>query len=293
MAQTNFLDLKIKRILNKFVNYLKNNKRRIIINIIIFFSLSLVLLLFDQLTKYFIFDPKNLYTGGLIVFQPHSLIAFRSVLHHGVTIRSSLGINISFGAIHTITIGIIIFTLIGSIFSTNYFILIIFAFMFNGALGNGIDRLIIWNIPESQIINQTNSVRDIIYFPFFHHLLKRDLGTLNIADMYIVLSMCLFIIYFLISLVLNYWNSKFDLKTLKEKRDKLQAKIAKIEMDNPSSPLRIQLTKEYEENDKQINKIQERENNFIEKVQELKQKKEKLTFREKFILWKYNKKFKK
>lgn len=294
MAKIDLLNQKIKKAIKKIISYIKANKYRIIINTIIFLSLSLLLLLFDQLTKYFLFDINNLYKGAPIDFQPRSFIAFRSVLHHGVTIKSSLGINISFAAIHIISAAIIIFTLIGAIFSSNYFILVIFSLMFNGALGNGIDRLIPWSAPQFEIINQYNSVRDILYFPFLHHLFRVDLGTLNVADIYIVSSIFLFVVYFIHSFTLSYYKSKYDLKTLKEKREKIQAKIAKIEMENPSSPLKIQLTKEYEENEKQINKVQLKESQLLKKVQELEQKEiKKLTFKEKFILWRYKRKFKK
>ncbi|MBR4025826.1 MAG: signal peptidase II [Mycoplasmataceae bacterium] len=184
--------MKLRHHWNNFIDYVDNNKKKIIINYCVFFAVAILMLVFDLLTKQFLFkNPDNLeepgiqYTHGPVQHD-FGIIGIRSVINEGLTFFPSTSINVLLVTFFNviILIGCIVFILFFN--STWYSVFI--GCIFAGALGNTIDRLTFgW-------------VRDIIFTPWF------DNGTFNVADVLVIVGCVGLVITLVTQFLISYWK---------------------------------------------------------------------------------------
>ncbi|TDV23248.1 signal peptidase II [Mycoplasmopsis mustelae] len=170
--------------IKKFLHYLKNNKKRILITYIFMFGALIVFLAIDQITKNLLFshgaistlnnhqvqfsdgsykDAESIYPGS-DKWINYVIIGVRSIWHGGITFAKTRNTNL------IQTISILLFILI---FCYGFFIerknktrAILIGCILAGDLGNALDRFIF-----------AGYVKDIFYIPFVH-----SNGTFNFAD---------------------------------------------------------------------------------------------------------------
>lgn len=200
----------LKNLVNRFVSHLKNNKKKILINYLIFLGVFAVFLLIDQLTKTFIFHHGDINTLDLndTVIMPDGtrkpaesiypyvssewtkfgLITIRSIWHRGVTLWE----NVNIVLIQVLSAIIFLVTLTSIMFLTEkkkrvYFYIVALAILSAGDMGNFLDRCLF-----------KGHVKDWFFFNFI-----KDRGTLNLADSFIFIGICLFIITSFISIIME------------------------------------------------------------------------------------------
>lgn len=191
---------KIQVKFNELIKYVKNNKKQILVNYLIFIVLFVILLLVDQLTKTFIFvhgDVHNLNENGLVYVNgywsnPESInyksiinygiFGIRSIWHRGVTFLPS---TFSITIIQIISILIFIFCLFVPLM-INKKLTVFICFIASGDFGNMLDRFIF-----------NEYVKDIFYFPWI------DKGTFNLADAWVMIGAVLIFVYLVIELILD------------------------------------------------------------------------------------------
>ncbi|MGL4183607.1 MAG: signal peptidase II [Metamycoplasmataceae bacterium] len=173
-----------KRLKLFIINKWNNEKKYIIRNYIIFFSLVLCLILIDLLTKEFIFQ-WNVYgqTGnGEIIFQ-NPFIGFRSIANPGLTF---INFEIPVWLVNLFSVLILFFSTVVVYFCKSWTFIIWSIFTFAGTFGNFYDRAAFNGV-----------VRDIIYFPFLQGNSFFG-GTFNFADMFVVFGSISGLIFILI-----------------------------------------------------------------------------------------------
>ena len=166
---------------NNFIDYLQYNKKRIIINFIVFLSIFTILILMDLLTKQFLFDEFLADSDGLEIQHKNWLFGIRSVKNTGLTFATKSNANIPLVTFFNILI--LLICLCSVIFLRSWIFSLFVGFIFAGSLGNTIDRLAF------------GYVRDIIFLPWADH------GTFNFADCDVIIGCCgvvisLFAIFF-------------------------------------------------------------------------------------------------
>ncbi|MBN3534932.1 signal peptidase II [Mycoplasma procyoni] len=161
----------IKKSFQKWLIYIKEfDKKRLLFNGIITFSILLALILVDQLTKNLIFEHKEFverpnWVEGKNLFD-YKVIGFRPILHVGVT--SKLHEKLGFITIHILSVVVFLVALHFMIFAKKYYYIVVLGFLAAGDFGNMLDRFI-----------YANGVKDILFIPW------RDNGTFNFADLFI------------------------------------------------------------------------------------------------------------
>lgn len=176
---------------NNFIDYVDSNRKKILTNYFVFFVFASLMLVFDLLTKHFLFINPNGDSGELEytwgpVQHNFKIFGIRSVINTGLTFIPSSTINVALVTFFNvfILIGCIVFILFFNSTWYSVFIGLIFA----GALGNTIDRLAFgW-------------VRDIIFIPWF------DNGTFNIADVSVIIGCIGLAITLICQFLIAYWK---------------------------------------------------------------------------------------
>lgn len=196
----------IQNFFRKQKQYFKNHKKRILINYIVFFSVFVAFLLFDILTKHYLFyfhdgsrfwdgtqeGLKGLYEESGTVTYESLLIGIRSVGHIGVTFipgNSPTFITI----IQTLGIVLFLILLISIPYMTSPWFVVAAAIIAAGDMGNTIDRFV-WD----------GMVKDIWYTPWLKTYFNRDPGTFNSADIFIFTGASLFILSSIISVIFDF-----------------------------------------------------------------------------------------
>lgn len=172
-----------------FVQYLDDNRKKIIMNLIIFIYIIGILLIIDLVTKQTLFEwsennlGKNQYDNN---FRTQNwLFGIRSVSNSGLT---SFGNNMPLGLVHFFNFVILIVCIFFVIILKSKWFVVSLAFIFAGTLGNMIDRFAF-----------EGYVRDIIYLPWF------DRGTFNFADVDAVVGTIMASVTLIVQLIMN-WN---------------------------------------------------------------------------------------
>nr|WP_318026588.1 signal peptidase II [Mesomycoplasma hyopneumoniae] len=199
----------MKLYLKKIVNFTKTKyqlvgKKRFILNIIIGFSIILVFLLIDQLTKNLIFtwDEYEISTKkGFIKNISWGFIGFRPLLHQGVT--SKINKIIGFVGIHIFAFFLTVILLILIPFSRKFSLTIFMATLLAGNWGNEIDRIL-----------NNNTVKDLLFLPYLP-----SSGTFNFADLFIFSGTIGIVLVHLINFLKNFDGKRMK-KQPKEKTDK-------------------------------------------------------------------------
>lgn len=174
----------LKQYFQKFLEYLDEQKKHIIINYIYFFIIFGVLLLIDLVTKATLFDFKKAETSALEIQHQNFLFGIRSVKNYGLTFFGEKPINM-------VLVNILNFILIFGCLSTPIFLksktfIILIAFIASGSFGNTIDRL------------SLGYVRDIIYIPW------NDRGTFNCADCFAIIGSIGVVILLIIEYIFHF-----------------------------------------------------------------------------------------
>lgn len=202
----------MKSKLKKLTNFIKLKyqlvgKKRFFLNIIIAFSIVVVFLLIDQLTKNLIFswDEYEISTKkGFIKNISWGFIGFRPLLHQGVTSR--INHIIGFEGIHIFAFFLSLILLILIPFSKKFSLSVFMAILLAGNWGNEIDRIL-----------NDNTVKDLLYLPF-----TNSSGTFNFADIFIFIGPIGIILVHIIDTFKNsYWEKfkKRKKKNVVEKKD--------------------------------------------------------------------------
>ncbi len=151
--------------MKKIIKYFKENKKKIIINFIIFTLVALSCLTLDQITKHYI---NNKHSSGNWD-QNYKILGFRFAKNTGMLL--SLGENLPLWSVQLITSLIAAPLIIGALFSNRYYLCMALSFIGVGALGNIIDRYT-WGF-----------VVDFIYIPWIKN---GNAGTFNLADVFVI-----------------------------------------------------------------------------------------------------------
>ncbi|MGL4343356.1 MAG: signal peptidase II [Metamycoplasmataceae bacterium] len=183
------------------INKWKNDRNKIIFNYIIFFSIAIISILIDLLTKEFLFKFGPMEDGRFTGINQNggfthenALFGIRSVTHYGVTFIKG-DITYFLWVIHLISIIIFIFTLVVCFYSNSLLLTICLAFMFGGNFGNFFDRVVYGGM-----------VRDILYIPWLRTFNFLS-GTFNFADVFIMCG-TIFGILFIIKLLVDEMKMK-------------------------------------------------------------------------------------
>ncbi len=189
----------ISKYFNSFIQYSKRhfeeNKKTILINIGVFLSLIISLILIDQLTKEFLF--KGGMKEGKLQVDPNDkvidfgLFGIRSVVNEGVTFLKNIPTTI----LHIFSVFVFIICIILAIYSHDKLLIIAIAFTFAGTFGNFLDRAMF-----------KGSVRDILYIPWLqsYHFFK---GVFNFADIWLLTGSIIAIVYLIL---LSYRHYKYN-----------------------------------------------------------------------------------
>ncbi|QSF13935.1 signal peptidase II [Mycoplasma sp. Mirounga ES2805-ORL] len=176
---------KLKESTDKFITFHKNlvkdykqNTKKRLLGIGLFWLVFIVFLTIDQLTKGLLFDSNKLGQAT----HDFGLFGIRPYYHDGVTIIPSKTIGV---AIFVQIVSVILCLLIvyfSFIFKDKY-LLTILALILSGVFGNMFDRFYC-----EKTIEGVPQVRDIIFLPWI------DKGTFNFADTSIFIALALSII---------------------------------------------------------------------------------------------------
>lgn len=191
----------IKKYYDSFITYSKRhfleNKKTILINLLIFFGLVVVLLLIDQLTKSLLFKGK-MENGELKaneeILHTNGLFTIRSVANPGVTF---FGTGIPTWILHILSILIFIVCSIFAIYSHDKLLIIAIAFTFSGTFGNFLDRAMF-----------NGFVKDILQITAFQGISFLG-GVFNFADVWLFVGSTLAIIYLILLGYRHYKHNKF------------------------------------------------------------------------------------
>lgn len=219
---------------NDFINYCKNNKKKILIAFGIFFAVAFVAILIDQLTKTFLFEWNEDHNGGKIgkVYYEGTLLGVRSVGHYGVTfIPSAENKRGALIFIQFLSILILLGLLLVPLLSRHLTTIIICAIIWAGDFGNMLDRFM-FNM----------MVKDIFYVPFMEKWTGKVLGTFNFADLCIVLGCISLVLFFVIEMILE--------KRREAKHQETQEIIDSIQEDNSQNKTVENDPKEEQEDNK-------------------------------------------
>lgn len=185
-------------------NHFKTNWKKILINYAIFIILFILFFLADYLTKssFFIFSTNSSKWDGHTVtglFETTNIqhnygwIGIRSVGHVGVTFLSTK--NISF--IQTIGMSVLIVIFLSIPFIHSRYLLGGLALACAGDLGNMYDRFAF-----------NGMVKDIFWIPWT----LKDLGTFNLADVFLFAGMIYVILFIIVSSIFEYTSAKKRIK---------------------------------------------------------------------------------
>ncbi len=171
--------------IQKIIESIKLSKKQLFINLIIISFLSIILITIDQTTKTWAFKK------GMDYYYENAFVGVRLIGNTGMF--GSLGDNLGYPTVQTLTcfIAIIIFTC--ALFSKSWNMTVALTFMFAGAMGNIIDRFLVDAVPH-----ESHSVRDWIFTPWSETL--KNGGTYNIADIEVVIGSCLSLVSIIFAL---------------------------------------------------------------------------------------------
>lgn len=176
-----------KRNWHYFIDFVKYNKKRIIINYVVFLSAFTVLILIDLLTKQFLFIESNAEAGTGIIQHQNWLFGIRSVKNKGLTFSFNEVANIPLVTFFNVLI--LLVCLCSVLFFKSWIFALFIAFIFTGSLGNTVDRLAF------------GYVRDIIFLPW------ADKGTFNFADVDVIFGSGGLIITLFTRIFIDYFKS--------------------------------------------------------------------------------------
>lgn len=193
----------IKKYYDSFITYSKRhfseNKKTIIINLLLFFGLTIILILIDQLTKSLLF--KGRMENGELVPTPGAA-PYENWLF-GITSKENAGVTF-FGTmfptwtLHILSILIFIVCGIFAIYSHDKLLIIAIAFTFAGTFGNFLDRAMF-----------NGYVKDIIYITAFKSKGPFLSGVFNFADVWLLTGSVIAIIYLILLGYKHYKHNKF------------------------------------------------------------------------------------
>ncbi|WP_051630146.1 signal peptidase II [Mycoplasma simbae] len=195
---------KFKHYGNELKNKWQNNKKKILINYLIFVSIFLIFLIFDQVTKSLLFkwqDYEN-FKGDRTVLYVNAIFGIRSVEHHGVTILPWKGKTTVY-IIQALSVIIFLALLAVPFLTDSKTMIIMFALIASGNVGNMLDRFMF-----------SGHVKDIIFASFLEKWQGRELGTFNIADVSLVCGSIGLILYFFIQLIAEYIDEQKEKNAL-------------------------------------------------------------------------------
>ncbi|MGL5617635.1 MAG: signal peptidase II [Metamycoplasmataceae bacterium] len=193
----------IKKYYNSFIFFSKRhfeeNRKMIITNIILFFSLILILVLIDQLTKTFLFTwgpviPGQKRQGDGIIKADFGIFGIKSVANYEVTFFKGL---FPTWLLHIFSIFIFLICGVFAIYSHDKLLIVAVAFTFSGTFGNFLDRIIF-----------DGAVKDIIFIPWLKDL-NFVSGVFNFADTWLFCGSIIAITYIIILGVRHYKHNKF------------------------------------------------------------------------------------
>ncbi|UUM19015.1 signal peptidase II [Mycoplasma sp. 1018B] len=181
--------IKLKKIhINKFIFY-RQNYKNLIYKYLLFIIILVVFLLLDQLTKTFLFEWNDTHTDGTFIVKADlGIIGIRSIGHRGVTILPWKDNTLVIALIQTISILMILIFFSVPFYSDKKILIIIVALISSGAAGNMLDRFFF----------EGGMVKDILFIPFLEKWRGKQLGTFNLADVFVFLGAISYIIYFLL-----------------------------------------------------------------------------------------------
>ncbi len=188
---------------NRFTKFVRDNKKTIIKNYLIFFCVLFGVLLIDMLTKATLFEWGDAeHTQGLWNAKHEGeknfvIFGIRSVENKTTTIMKTAPKWL----IQTLSFIVLIFLLSIPLFTLKKPVIILVAIIAAGDLGNAIDRI------------KFGMVKDIIFVPFWERWTKQE-GTFNVADCYIVLGVIALILYYVINFFVEA-NKKMKDKAVK------------------------------------------------------------------------------
>ncbi|ADE19781.1 signal peptidase II [Mycoplasma crocodyli] len=197
----------------KLKKHVIQNKKKIIINYIIFITIMIALILIDQLTKTFIFkhgdvfkfefdkygneliqspdsignryettwiSPQSIYPNDPQKWGGNAFMGTRFIWHRGVTFLPS-GVNIS--VIQFISMLILIIGITVPLFTKRKILIVALAIVLAGDFGNMLDRFMF-----------RGYVKDLFYWPWLEKWLNKSIGTFNFADTCVMVGAILSII---------------------------------------------------------------------------------------------------
>ncbi|WP_158304734.1 signal peptidase II [Mycoplasmopsis pulmonis] len=174
-----------KAFADDFLRRWKQNKKIILMNFLVLFSIMTLGIIFDQVTKSQIFVWNAQGNNGIMVDNNnYGWIGTRSFGNYGIT----SGITSSIPLIQTFSILAIIAIIISAYYSSHPLKMIGFSLIATGALGNAIDRFAF-----------NGMVKDIIYIPWYKN---GESGTFNIADVLVAIGS----IVSVLTIVLSFMN---------------------------------------------------------------------------------------
>ncbi|MCS4536929.1 signal peptidase II [Mycoplasma sp. CSL7475-4] len=191
---------------NYTVKRWKENKKKILIKYAVFLLIAFAAYFIDQFTKFHFYPGEAQYQayeeGNITYVYQGAFLGIRLVPHHGVTIIP-FKTNAVIIIVQIISVLVLLTFTISIFFLDSFLWVTIIALLMAGTAGNMTDRFL-WD----------GNVKDILYLPYFEKVTKRDLGTFNVADLLIIISILILIGYLIISLFTEYFREQ------KEKIDK-------------------------------------------------------------------------
>ena len=155
-------------------------RNKIFIRSTIFSFLFVLFLFVDQISKFFFFDKNN-----IEIQHDWKIIGIRSNFHESTTFFDSINVNLPFWANISISCAVVLLLVVLFFSFQNMVSIIGISFSLAGTLGNMLDNIF------------NGGVRNIIFTPFM------DRGTFNIADLFIVLGIVLFLLGILINFIVD------------------------------------------------------------------------------------------
>lgn len=179
-------------------NKWKNEKKKILINYLIFVLVFIVALTIDQVTKstLFVWKDRAKFIGDQTPTYEGIILGIRSVEHHGVTLLPWEN-KATIYFIQVMSIIIFLGLLTTPFLIDSKVMLVLFGFISAGDVGNMLDRFIF-----------EGNVKDILFVPFLEKWQGRQIGTFNFADVFLVSGSVGLIIWFIILIFVEYFQEQ-------------------------------------------------------------------------------------
>ncbi|QCZ36983.1 signal peptidase II [Mycoplasma nasistruthionis] len=200
---------KLKTKITQHWQWIKENRKKILISYLILFSVFIAMFTIDQLTKYLLFehgdvfnansqgqvnvggrwvDAKSIYPVNSADWKNYGIIGVRSVWHKGVTFLDTNNIGLIQAISFIIALCVIFIPLFAK--EHSYYYSFGLGFLLAGDLGNATDRIAF-----------LGHVKDEFYLPWY------DTGTFNFADICIFIGI-IYLIIFMVVMAIIEWKKE-------------------------------------------------------------------------------------